>query len=150
MQFTDNLIETAGAVPVIKVRYLRETMGQSVYIHGFNGLKVERVAEPDGKIRYEKIPITYKPAVINAKGEGEIDDTPENRIRIAKFVKAEEFAISQEDWKDIDGDAILGGAEAKVAPVVEKAVDEAPTKIKKKKGRVSSKKIENSEASAED
>lgn len=141
MKFTDDIVQTTGDIPKIEVRYLRDTMGQGAFIHGFNGVKVERVLEGSGKVRYEKSSIPHKPAEINAKGIGYVDDTPENRAKVALFCSREIFAVSQKTWEEIGGEAILKGGEAAEAEVkqVEKS-EEVEPKIKAKKTRVSSKK----------
>ena len=152
MQFTDDILETTGEAPTITARYNRNTMGQSVFIHGFNGVKVHRISEGNGQIRYEKSTISHKPAYFDGSGKASIDDTPENRLRIAQFCDSGEFAVSRETWEIIEGDLLLGGGEAKEVGVVEVVKDDAKiSRVKTKKTRVKSKKTNaaEKEASAE-
>lgn len=147
MKFTDDLIETTGTIPTITVRYARETHGQPVFIHGFDGLEIERKLGRDSKISYDKSEIRHKPAVFIG-GVAQIDDTPGNRLRIAQFCQEKEFLISREDWERIDGEALLEGGEAEEAEIEEVVVEEKPKKKKKvqrKKTSVNSKNVDDSD-----
>ena len=149
MQFTDDILETTGEAPTIEVRYKRNTMGQDVFVHGFNGIKVHRVPEGNGQIRYEKSTIAHKPAHFDGAGKAKIDDTPENRLRIAQFCDAGEFAVSRDTWNEIEGERLLEGGDAKEAEVKEVVKEDAKiSKVKAKKTRVKSKKTEAAEKEA--
>ena len=143
MKFTDDLIEMTGTIPTIQVRYARETFGQPVYIHGFNGLELERVLGKDSKISYVKSEIAHKPALF-INSQAKIDDTPENRVRIALFCQERDFIVSREDWAMIDGDGLLAGSDATEAEIKKRV------KIQRKKVSVKSKNIDDSEETTTD
>ena len=150
MKFTDDLIEMTGTIPTIQVRYARETFGQPVYIHGFNGLELERVLGKDSKISYVKSEIAHKPALF-INSQAKIDDTPENRVRIALFCQERDFIVSREDWAMIDGDGLLAGSDATEAEIVQEVVvPKKRVKIQRKKVSVKSKNIDDSEETTTD
>jgi len=143
MKFTDDLIETTGTIPTIDVLYRRDTHGQVVYVHGFNGLEIERKLGRDSTISYEKSEVGHKPAVFTG-GKAQIDDTPENRRRIAIHCQCNDFSVSKETWALIEGDKILEGEEPKEAELDEVIVSDEPvaTKIQPVKTPVNSEKVE--------
>jgi len=146
MKFTDDLISATGTAPTISVRYMRETHGMVAWIHGFNGVKILRKLNADNTIEYVKREIPHKPVSFNGQLPTLVDDTPENRFKIAHSCDAGDFAISRDDWEMIDGDAILEGKDAEEAEIAmvsdepESPIPEKKTRVQKKKTKVQSKK----------